>query len=84
MRRTSPEAWMFVLFVIAIIVLPIVVGMMLVKVYRQFKPLEEPKANTNAIAAMHSVNHDGFFKILFIGWVVCGPIFYFIYATILS
>jgi hypothetical protein len=84
MHKTTPEAWMFVFFVVAIIVLPIIIGFMLVKLYRKFKPLEQAKASTNAVAAMHNINHDGFFKILVFGWLICGPIFYLIYTTFLN
>jgi hypothetical protein len=82
MRRTTPEAWMFVLFVIAIVVIPIVVGIMLVKLYRKFRPLEEFKGNT--MAAIHNINRDGFFKIIIVGWAVCGPVFYIVYSVYLT
>lgn len=84
MRKTSPDAWVFVLFVVAVIAIPIIVGMLLVKGYRKFKPFEEPQASANAIAAIDNVKHDSFFKVLIVGWLVCGPIFYFIYTSRLA
>jgi uncharacterized membrane protein YqiK len=82
MRRTTPEAWMFVLLVIAIVVIPIVVGILLIKLYRKFRPLEEFKGNT--LAATDNMNRDGFFKIIFVGWAVCGPVFYIVYSVYLA
>lgn len=82
MRKTSPEAWMFVLFVVAIIVIPIFVGIALVKLYRKFRPMEQFEGN--AMAAAYNNNHDGFFKILIVGWLVCGPIFYLVYSVYLG
>lgn len=84
MRRTTPDVWMFVLFVIAIIAIPIIVGMLLIKAYRKFRPLEQAEPSSNAVAAIHHVNHDGFFKVMLAGWLVCGPLFYVIYLNFLT
>ena len=80
MRKTSPEAWMFLVFIICIVVAPILVGLAILKIYRTFRPLEEI-SSTNTFVAIHEANKDGFFKILIIGWCVCGPLFYYIYTT---
>ena len=83
MRKTSPEAWMFVLSVIAVVVLPIIVGILVVRLYRKFKPIEIPKTAVPSFATI-AEHQDGFFKILAVGWAICGPVFYLIYTTYLS
>ncbi|MGB2427054.1 MAG: hypothetical protein ACPH9N_05185 [Alteromonas sp.] len=82
MRRSSPEAWMFVAFIVAIVLVPILVGLLIVKAYRSVRPIEVESANT--LASLHQKTHDGFFVILLTGWIVCGPLFYWFYSVYLN
>ncbi|WJG09370.1 hypothetical protein [Aliiglaciecola sp. LCG003] len=84
MRKTSPDAWMFVVFIIGVIVIPILVGMTVLKLYRQVKPLPEIDPKASSFVHLDQIQQDSFFKITLVGWLITGPIFYFIYATYLS
>lgn len=82
MKRTSPEAWMFVGFIIGIVLIPALVGFLVIKLYRIRNPIKV--VETNTLAALHQKTHDSFFSILLVGWVICGPMFYWVYSTILN
>ena len=82
MRRASPEAWLFVGFIICLVVLPVVAGLIVLKVYRKYKPIEVQE--TNSIAVLHQKTHDSFFTVLVVGWLICSPIFYWLYLWYLS
>ncbi|AZZ98549.1 hypothetical protein [Pseudoalteromonas sp. R3] len=80
MRNTVPEAWYLVLLVVTVVVVPFIVGLLIMKIYRYFKPFEQ--ADQDSIGLAHlTENRDGFFKIFFVGLVVCLPAFYLIYQA---
>ena len=75
MRRVSNvpwEMWSILLVVIGIAVIPIILGTVFFKIFREFKPLEVPKETT--LATLGYEKRDGFFKKLFFGWVIFVPI----------
>ena len=82
MRRTDPDAWLFVFFVVAVVVLPIVVGFFILKIYRAIKPIEISES-ASSFAKLEKQG-DSFFKVLILGWVLCGPVFYYIFSTYMS
>ncbi|WP_417699097.1 hypothetical protein [Pseudoalteromonas lipolytica] len=83
MRHTSNEAWLFLLLVVLAIVMPFIIGLVVVKTYRRFKPIEQ--ADTDSVSIMSSIeSKDSFFKILFVGFFVSSPIFYGLYHSFLA
>lgn len=68
-----------VLLIAVAVTLPAAVGIGLMKVYRHFVPLEESKAV--GIEDILESKGDSFFKILAIGWIVCSPLYYWVFAS---
>jgi len=81
-REASMEAWLFILLIIATVVGIFVLGLVAVKTYRKFRPFEEEVSDGFSISVSHSVQSDGFFKILFVGLALSSPILYFIYSSL--
>lgn len=75
MRKTSAEAWLLVAMIIVLIVSVFIVGLIAVKVYRVFKPIEPPEFASSIVLP----ESDGFFKIFFVGILLCSPGLYFVY-----
>ncbi len=78
----SWEAWTALLFLIAVTVVPVLVGIGVVKLYRHFKPIQQPQLT--GLAAVGTESKDGFFKKVLIGWLVCGPVYFAIYTFYLD
>lgn len=78
---SSIEAWLFILIMIVSIISIFVVGMIAVKIYRKFRPFEEAATDGFSISVSHKAQQDGFFKILFIGLVLCSPALYYLYTA---
>ncbi len=79
MRRSDTpwEAWALLAIIICIAAVPPLVGFLVVKIYRIFKPIEQ--VEEISLATIGLQEEDGFFKKFFIGWVICGPLFYSLY-----
>lgn len=79
MRKSSPEALLAITTIILLTVIPILVGWVLVKVYRVFRPF--PKQELSGLASIGVQEKDSFFKFVLVGWIVCGPIYYWAYSS---
>ena len=82
MRRTSPDLWMFIGLIVALVVLPFITGMLAVKLFRKFQPIQIEESVS--VLNFQQKHHDGFFTMILVGWVFCGPLFYWIYAVYLN
>ncbi len=85
MRRAgdaSWEIWVMILAIIVMAILPAIVGLLVFKVFRHFKPLEEPDY-TGVISIAHHTK-DGFFKAYLVGALICAPMIYIGYGSLLS
>ena len=80
MGRVPLEMWHLLSAAVMMTVIPIMVGMAVVKTYRKFVPIEPPK--TTGLASISEHKGDSFMKMLLIGWLICGPIFYGIYLLL--
>lgn len=80
--KIPPVAWAYTALVIAAILLPIAVGVMITKLYRVFHPIQ--KNQLQGLAAVGHSERDGFFKMVFIGWLICLPIYIVIYQAFAS
>lgn len=83
MRKTAPEAWMLLLMIVAAVLLPVILGTLLLKVYRKFNPLPELSADAINLA-MVANQKDGFFKVLLVGAIASSPIYYYCYNLLLT
>ena len=79
MRKATPEAWLTIVFIIAFTVIPILIGWLAVKIYRIRRPF--PKQEHLGLASIGQPTGDGFFKVLLVGWIICGPIYYWLYSS---
>jgi hypothetical protein len=71
------ELWAILLSIILFAGLPIIVGVIAIKLFRLFRPIEQ--VEERRIGTVGSSNKDGFFKILLVGWLICGPVYYIVY-----
>lgn len=81
MRNTGNvpvEMIALVAMAIAAVALPAAVGFGVVTLYRRFRPIE--KEEVVSLATLGNNKKDGFFTFLVVGWVICGPIFYWLYS----
>ena len=67
------EAWMFLIMLVCLAILPITVGIIVTKVYRSFHPIQ--RNQRGGLAAVGTEERDGFFKMAFIGWLACVPLY---------
>lgn len=75
----SWEAWASLLVWILIALFPILVGFVIFKLYRHFRPIIKQEELTG-LAAVGTQNQNGFFIKVFVGWLICGPIYYVLYT----
>ncbi|KAF7786268.1 hypothetical protein PRUB_a0777 [Pseudoalteromonas rubra] len=80
MRNTVPEAWYLVILIVAMVVLPLIVGLLTMKVYRHFRPFERNEQDSIGLADL-TENRDSFFKLFFVGLLICLPVFLFFYQA---
>lgn len=71
--RIRTEAWTFLLAIIALIIVPLITGFILVKIYRNFYPLPDVKAEDRS--AFVDPPKDSFAKMFFVGLVIWIPIY---------
>lgn len=71
------EIWAIIIGVISIVAIPIIVGTVVVRIYRVISPIEPP--NEESAAILDDSGRDGFFKILLVGWIICGVACYILY-----
>ena len=71
------ELWAILLSIVGIAAVPIMVGWLVFKLFRTFKPIEV--STERRIGDFGESNRDGFFRILFVGWLICAPVFYWLY-----
>lgn len=71
------ELWAILLSIILIAGLPIIVGIIAIKAFRVVRPADE--VVEKRIGTVGNSNKDGFFKVLLVGWLVCGPLYYIVY-----
>ena len=80
MIRSGPwQLWVGLAIIIAAVATPIIVGTIILRIYRHYKPLKP--SELTGLAAIGTEEKDGFFKTLVIGCVVCAPIYAFLYLT---
>jgi hypothetical protein len=77
-KTVPPEILLLVFGIIALAVIPPLVGFLVLKLYRHYKPNEQ---DFNRLTeGMPSKTKDGFFKIFLLGWLICGgPVAYLAY-----
>ena len=76
MRKLSPEALLTIAVIILLTLLPILVGWLIIKVYRRISPIQDEELT--GLASVGAPERDGFFKIAILGWVVCSPVYYWV------
>ncbi len=80
MKRATPETWMTVLFMIGLIIIPVIVGLVAFAFYRKIRPWHEPSAEDSLTTI--AVSHErGFLKSLLAGWLICGPVYVWLFAA---
>ncbi|GAB2688249.1 hypothetical protein GCM10027170_19580 [Aliiglaciecola aliphaticivorans] len=78
MARGSLETWVFVLFIVAVVVIPILVGLGFFKLYRLLRPFADTPQQPTSFT--YDAPSDSFFKCTFVGWLICAPLFYLVYT----
>ena len=79
MGRVSSEAILSVLVLVVVLIAPLLIGMGVYKLYRTLKPLPEISPDEiKLITDIDKVSDRFFLKSLVIGWVICGPFYYWI------
>jgi hypothetical protein len=76
------EAWLFILLIVATVVGVFCLGLVVMKLYRKFRPFEEEVSEGFSISVSHNAQSDGFFKILIVGLVLSSPVLYYLYSTL--
>ncbi len=77
--KTAISAILSLLLLVVIVMLPLILGMAIYRIYRYIKPLEE--VQVNHITEIDKVGDRFFLKSLVIGWLVCGPAYYWMYQS---
>lgn len=77
MRNIPWEAWAGIIILIVAALIPIIVGKLIVKLFRHFRPIEQQERT--GLSALGTEEEDGFFKTTFIGWAVCIPAYWVLY-----
>ena len=79
MRKITPEALLTIGTVILLTLLPLLVGWLMVKAYRLFRPINEEELT--GLASIGAPERDGFIKIVVVGWAICGPTYYWVFSS---
>ena len=71
------EGWLFQFSLIFIAIAPFFVGRLVLWLFSKPKA---PRNSFNEALGSEEIEHPSFMKIIFVGWLVCGPALYFLYV----
>lgn len=80
MGQITTEALMTLLTVLAVMALPVAVGLGIYKGYRLLRPLPEVE-ELNHFSDIDKIGDRAFLKSVVIGWLICGPFYYWLFST---
>lgn len=72
-----PETYALIMIVILAAIIPVFMGYIAIIIYRLLKSVVITSEDNSA---SDKYRNTSFFSCLFTGWVICGPLFYYLYG----
>lgn len=82
MARNSFDLFMAVIILAALLALPVIVGVVVFRLYRRLKPFPQADNPTQSFMQLDNIQQDGYIRCSVVGWIICGPLYYLIYLLL--
>lgn len=80
MKSILSETWFALFLLIVLVILPLFVGIAVMKIFRYFRPLK--KSAPQSLIDIGKKEGDPFVFSVIAGWGICAPFYYFLYDTV--